>query len=94
MMETAKNDTGVDRNARKTRTGTVVSAKGDKTIVVRVNRTMRHSLYLKVMARSNKLYAHDEKNLANEGDVVKVMETRPVSKTKFWRLVEIIEAAK
>lgn len=94
MMETAKNESGVTRKSRKTRTGTVVSAKGDKTIVVRVNRTMRHPLYVKVMTRSSKLYAHDEKNEANEGDVVLVMETRPVSKTKCWRLTEIIERAK
>lgn len=93
-METAKNETGVIRKSRKTRTGPVISAKGDKTIVVRVDRTMRHPLYVKVMTRSAKLYAHDEKNEAKEGDVVRVMETRPVSKTKCWRLVEILERAK
>lgn len=94
MMETAKSETGVIRNRRKTRTGLVVSAKGDKTLVIRVNRTMRHPLYLKVMTRSAKLYAHDEKNEAREGDKVLVMETRPVSKKKCWRLVEIVERAK
>jgi len=93
-METAENKTGVERNRRKTRVGKVVSAKGDKTIVVTVDRTMRHPLYLKILTRSSKLYAHDEKNDANEGDVVRVMETRPVSKTKCWRLVEIVERAK
>jgi small subunit ribosomal protein S17 len=93
-METAENKTGVVRNRRKTRTGKVVSAKGNKTIIVTVDRTMRHPLYLKVLTRSSKLYAHDELNDAREGDVVRVMETRPVSKTKCWRLVEIVERAK
>jgi len=87
-------DTGVTRNFRKTRVGIVVSAKGDKSIVVKVSRTMRHPLYVKVMSRSSKLYAHDEKNEANVGDKVQVMETRPVSKTKRWRLVQITERAR
>ena len=93
-MDTAENKTVEVRNRRKTRTGKVVSAKGNKTIVVTVDRTMRHPLYLKIMTRSSKLYAHDELNDAREGDVVRVMETRPVSKTKCWRLVEIVERAK
>ena len=87
-------DTGVTRNFRKTRVGIVVPSKGDKSIVVRVSRTMMHPLYLKVLSRSSKLYAHDEKNEANVGDKVQVMETRPVSKTKRWRLVQIPERAK
>ena len=93
MMETAKNDSGISRNSRKTRTGIVVSAKGDKSIVVSISRTMRHSVYSKVVTRSAKLYAHDEKNEANLGDEVTVMETRPVSKMKCWRLVQIVKRA-
>lgn len=84
----------VERNNRKVRQGMVVSAKMDKSIVVRVDRTMKHPLYLKTVSTHSKLYAHDEKNEANEGDVVRVMETRPVSKKKRWRLVEIVERAR
>ena len=82
------------RSKRKARVGTVVSNKMDKSIVVRVDRTMKHPLYLKVLQRSSKLYAHDEKNEANVGDMVRVMETRPMSRTKRWRLMEIVEKAK
>ena len=82
------------RNRRKVRVGTVVSHKMDKGIVVRVDRTMKHPLYLKTVRTFSKLYAHDEKNEANIGDVVRVMETRPLSKLKRWRLVEIVEKAK
>jgi len=84
----------VQRNTRKTRQGTVVSHKMDKTIVVRVNRTMKHPLYKKTVQTFSKLYAHDEENEAGVGDVVRVVETRPLSKMKRWRLSEIVEKAK
>lgn len=82
------------RNKRKVRLGTVISDKMDKSIVVRVDRTMSHPVYLKTFRTSSKLYAHDEKNEAGMGDVVRVMETRPLSARKRWRLVEIVEKAK
>jgi small subunit ribosomal protein S17 len=84
----------VERNFRKTRTGKVVSDKMDKTIVVLVERRVRHPLYKKIVRRTYKLKSHDENNECNIGDTVKVMETRPLSKDKRWRLVEIIEKAK
>lgn len=84
----------MERNLRKTRTGKVVSNKMDKTIVVTVEEHVKHPLYNKIMKRSSKLKAHDENNSCNIGDTVKVMETRPLSKDKRWRLVEIIEKAK
>jgi small subunit ribosomal protein S17 len=84
----------VERNLRKTRTGRVVSDKMDKTIVVAVEDHVRHPLYKKIVKRTYKLKAHDENNECNIGDTVKVMETRPLSKDKRWRLVEIIERAK
>jgi small subunit ribosomal protein S17 len=83
-----------ERNLRKTRTGVVVSDKMDKTITVAVRDNVRHPLYGKIVKRTYKLKAHDEKNEAHEGDTVRVMETRPLSKDKRWRLVEIIERAK
>jgi len=82
------------RNKRKVRTGTVISNKASKSIVVRVNRTMRHPVYMKTFRTSSKLYAHDENNEAGVGDVVRVMETRPLSAKKRWRLVEIVEKAR
>jgi len=82
------------RGNRKVRLGTVTSAKMDKTLVVRIDRTMRHPVYQKTFKTSAKLYAHDEKNEARLGDVVRVMETRPYSATKRWRLVEIVKRAK
>ncbi|MFK8055768.1 MAG: 30S ribosomal protein S17 [Saprospiraceae bacterium] len=82
------------RNQRKTRTGFVTSSKRDKTITVSVERRIQHPLYGKFIKRHNKLTAHDEKNVANEGDLVTIMETRPLSKTKRWRLVEVLEKAK
>ncbi len=82
------------RGRRKVRTGVVVSDKMDKTVLVRIDRRVRHPLYKKTVARSNKLAAHDENNEAHVGDMVRVMETRPQSKTKRWRLVEIVERAK
>ena len=84
----------IQRSQRKVRLGTVVSSKMNKTIVVRVDRTMKHPLYKKTVRTSSKLYAHDEKNEANEGDFVRIMETRPLSKTKCWRLVSVVEKAK
>ena len=84
----------MERNLRKTRTGKVVSNKMDKTIVVAVVDNVKHPLYGKVVKRTYKLKAHDENNECNIGDRVKVMETRPLSKDKRWRLVEIIEKAK
>lgn len=82
------------RTMRKVRVGKVVSDSMDKSIVVRIDRTIRHPKYSKTFRTSTKLYAHDEKNEAKVGDKVQVMETRPMSKTKRWRLVEIVERAK
>lgn len=81
------------RGRRKIRTGVVVSDAMDKTVLVRIDRTMRHPLYRKIVGRSAKLAAHDENNDAHVGDTVRVMETRPLSKTKRWRVVEIVERA-
>ena len=83
-----------ERGMRKTRTGVVVSDKMDKTIVVEIRTRVRHPLYGKIMNRTNRLKAHDENNTAGIGDTVRVMETRPLSKDKRWRLVEIVEKAK
>ena len=84
----------MERNLRKTRVGKVVSDKMDKTIVVAIEDNIKHPLYKKIVKRTYKLKAHDENNECNIGDRVKVMETRPLSKDKRWRLVEIIEKAK
>ncbi len=84
----------MERNLRKTRTGKVVSDKMNKTIVVAVEDNVKHPLYGKIVKRTYKLKAHDEENACGIGDTVKVMETRPLSKDKRWRLVEIIEKAK
>ena len=84
----------VVRGLRKTRTGKVVSNKMDKTIVVAVETKVRHPLYGKTMKKTTKFKAHDENNEANINDVVLLMETRPISKDKRWRLVEIVEKAK
>lgn len=84
----------MERNLRKTRTGKVVSDKMDKTIVVAVQDNVKHPLYGKIVKRTYKLKAHDEENACGIGDTVKVMETRPLSKDKRWRLVEIIEKAR
>ncbi|MBR1812753.1 MAG: 30S ribosomal protein S17 [Lachnospiraceae bacterium] len=84
----------MERNLRKTRTGKVVSNKMDKTIVVAIENHVRHPLYGKIVKRTYKLKAHDENNECGIGDTVRVMETRPLSKDKRWRLVEIIEKAK
>lgn len=81
------------RNRRKSREGTVVSDKMDKTIVVMLERRMRHPLFGKTIRTSSKLYAHDEKGEAGVGDMVRVAETRPLSKQKRWRLVEVLKKA-
>ena len=86
--------TPADRSDRKVREGIVVSDKMDKTITVEVSNRVKHGMYSKVMSRSSKLKAHDEQNSAGMGDRVLIMETRPLSATKRWRLVEILEKAK
>ena len=83
-----------NRNLRKQRVGVVTSNKMDKTIAVSVERRLRHPIYGKFVKKSNKFIAHDEKNDCNIGDVVRIMESRPLSKNKRWRLIEIIERAK
>ena len=84
----------MERNLRKTRVGLVTSDKMDRTIVVSIVDNVKHPLYGKIVKRTYKLKAHDEENTAKRGDRVRVMETRPLSKDKRWRLVEIIERAK
>ena len=93
MSETIETQ-AAERNNRKTREGLVVSNKMDKTAVVAVVERVRHPTYGKFMMRTKKLYAHDEANDANIGDKVRVMETRPLSKNKRWRVIEILERAK
>ena len=83
-----------ERNLRKTRVGTVVSNKMDKTIVVAIEDNVKHPVYGKIIKHTLKLHAHDEDNTCTVGDKVEIMETRPLSKTKRWRLVQIIEKAK
>ena len=82
------------RNARKVRTGTVVSDKMEKTVVVAIERRVKHPVYGKMMTRTKKLKAHDEENSAKLGDTVRIMETRPLSKDKRFRVVEIVERAR
>jgi small subunit ribosomal protein S17 len=82
------------RNLRKTRIGVVTSNKMTKTITVQVERKVKHPIYGKFVKKSTKFHAHDEKNEASIGDLVRIMETRPLSKTKRWRLVEIVEKVK
>ena len=84
----------MERNARKERIGLVTSNKMDKTITVTVQRQVKHPIYGKIIKKTTKLMAHDETNNAGEGDTVRIMETRPMSKNKRWRLVEIVERAK
>jgi small subunit ribosomal protein S17 len=91
---TTTSETSTERTRRKLRTGVVVSDKMDKTVLVRIDRKVRHRLYKKTVARSSKLAAHDESNDAHLGDTVRIMETRPTSKTKRWRVVEVVERAK
>ena len=85
---------GVERNNRKVRKGVVTSDKMDKTITVEVERKTQHPMYKRVITRTKKYKAHDEENQCNVGDVVKIMETRPLSKTKRWRLLEVLRRAK
>ena len=84
----------MSRNLRKERIGIVTSKKMHKSIVVSIERKVKHTLYGKFVKKTSSFIAHDEKNECNEGDIVKIMETRPISKRKNWRLVEIIEKAK
>lgn len=97
-MQEANNATGAEsaaqRTARKVRTGIVVSDKMQKTVVVRIDRRMPHPVYGKMVTRTRKLKAHDEENSAKLGDTVRIMETKPLSKDKRWRLVEIVERAR
>jgi small subunit ribosomal protein S17 len=94
QMQTEATQEKAERAARATRVGEVVSAKGDKTIVVRITRKVRHPLYGRFIKKSTKLHVHDETNDAREGDVVRVMGTRPLSKLKRWRLLDVVERAK
>lgn len=91
MMETTQK---IERNLRKIRVGVVSSNKMDKTITVKVERKIKHPLYGKFLKKSTSFHAHDEKNECSIGDTVKIMESRPLSKTKRWRLVEIVEKVK
>lgn len=84
----------MERNSRKEKKGVVVSDKRDKTITVAVERRTQHPKYKRVVKKTKKYTAHDEENVCSEGDIVSIMETRPLSKTKRWRLIEIIEKAK
>ena len=93
MAETIETKTG-ERSARKVRTGLVVSDKMEKTVVVAIERRVQHPHYGKMMTRTKRLKAHDEENSAKEGDTVRIMETRPLSKDKRWRVVEIVERAR
>ncbi len=88
-MESAQN-----RNARKERTGVVVSAKMDKSILIAIKRQVKHPIYGKFIKKTTKLMVHDENNEAGEGDTVRIMETRPISKNKCWRMIAILERAK
>jgi small subunit ribosomal protein S17 len=97
VSKTTKDETvteTADRNDRKTRQGYVVSDKMDKTVVVEVEDRVKHALYGKVIRRTSKVKVHDEANSAGVGDLVRIMETRPLSATKRWRVVEILERAK
>jgi small subunit ribosomal protein S17 len=95
MAELAKSGSETtERNARKTRVGMVVSDKMMKTVVVSIERRVQHPVYGKMVRRTKKLKAHDEENAAKTGDTVRIMETRPLSKDKRWRVVEIIERAR
>jgi small subunit ribosomal protein S17 len=84
----------LERNLRKTKTGVVTSSKMDKTVTVAVERKVKHPIYGKFVKKTTKFHAHDEKNECGVGDTVRIMESRPLSKTKRWRLVEVVEKAK
>jgi small subunit ribosomal protein S17 len=90
----SENETALERGRRKVRVGTVVSAKMDKTVTVAVTRRVAHPLYGKQVTRTSRLYAHDEKSEAKPGDTVRIVETRPLSKLKRWRLVEVVDRAR
>jgi small subunit ribosomal protein S17 len=90
----SQNGAALDRTARKLRVGLVVSDKMEKTVVVRIDRRMPHPQYGKMVTRTRRLKAHDEENSAKVGDTVRIMETRPLSKDKRWRVVEIVERAR
>lgn len=94
MAETQENAQTLNRSSRKTRIGKVVSDKMDKTVVVSIERRVQHPVYGKMVRRTKRLKAHDERNDAKTGDTVRIMETRPLSKDKRWRLVEIVERAR
>jgi small subunit ribosomal protein S17 len=93
-MAEMTNEKATERNARKTRTGLVVSDKMDKTVVVAIERRVPHPIYGKMITRTKRLKAHDEENSAKVGDTVRIVETRPLSKDKRWRLVEIVDRAR
>ena len=92
--DTAADTPATERNSRKVRVGLVVSSKMDKTITVAIERQVKHPIYGKFVKQTTKLKAHDETNDAGEGDTVRIQETRPLSKTKRWRLVEVVERAR
>jgi small subunit ribosomal protein S17 len=94
MADTTKSNAATERPMRKTRVGLVVSDKMEKTVVVAIERRVPHPVYGKMMTRTTRLKAHDEQNSAKEGDTVRIMETRPMSKDKRWRLVEIVSRAR
>jgi small subunit ribosomal protein S17 len=94
MAELEKRGAAIERTSRKTRVGKVVSDKMEKTVVVSIERRVEHPVYGKMVRRTKKLKAHDEQNEAKTGDTVRIMETRPLSKDKRWRVVEIIERAR
>ena len=94
MADTNKQNAAAERSTRKTRVGLVVSDKMQKTVVVAIERRVPHPVYGKMMTRTTHLKAHDEENQAKAGDTVRIMETRPLSKDKRWRLVEIVSRAK
>ena len=93
-MAEMTNEQATERNARKTRTGIVVSDKMQKTVVVAIQRRVPHPIYGKMITRTKRLKAHDEENSAKVGDTVRIVETRPLSKDKRWRLVEIVDRAR
>ena len=94
MAETLENSQTLSRRARKTRVGLVVSDKMEKTVVVAIERRVQHPVYGKMVRRTKRFKAHDEQNEAKTGDTVRIMETRPMSKDKRWRVVEIVERAR
>ena len=94
MAEMTNEQSTAERNARKSRTGLVVSDKMDKTVVVAIERRVPHPVYGKMMTLTTRLKAHDEENSAKAGDTVRIMETRPMSKDKRWRLIEIVQRAR